>query len=112
MLFWNVALGEGRSQRALADELGLPGSRVVNLVDTLEERGWLERRTDESDRRARRLYLTARGRRVLEKVMALSSAHEVAFTKGLSQAERTTLVRLLSKVAAEQGLVATVHPDF
>jgi hypothetical protein len=36
MLFWNVATAEGRSQRELAEVLGLPASRVVDLVDALE----------------------------------------------------------------------------
>jgi DNA-binding MarR family transcriptional regulator len=111
MLFWNVALDEGRSQRALADALGLPSSRVVNLVDALEARGWLERRTDSSDRRSRRLYLTIRGKRVLDRIKALSTAHEDAFTAGLRREERAVLVKLLSKVAGTQGLIATVHPD-
>jgi len=52
MLFWNVAIAEGRSQRQLADALGLPESRIVGLVDSLETDGYLERRTTPSDRRA------------------------------------------------------------
>jgi len=58
MLFWNVAIAEGQSQRQLADALGLPESRIVGLVDSLETDGHLERRTTPSDRRARRLHLT------------------------------------------------------
>ncbi len=111
MLFWNVAVSEGRSQRELARTLRLPASRVVGLVDALEGRGFLERRTNSADRRERSLYLSAKGRRLLDKVMNIASDHEHGFTKGLSAAERAALVRLLGKLAATQGLAARVHPD-
>ncbi len=112
MLFWNVATAEGRSQRELAEVLGLPASRVVDLVDALEAQGWLERRTRAADRRARELYLTHPGRQLLDQIMAIAAAHEERFTSGLEPQERQALTRLLSKVAANQGLITRVHPDF
>jgi DNA-binding MarR family transcriptional regulator len=112
MLFWNVAMREGRSQRALADALGLPGSRVVGLVDELEQEGWLERRTNERDRRARALHLTPDGHEMLDQIMALALEHEAELGAGLSAVERTQLTNLLATVAAAQGLIPTVHPDF
>ena len=111
MLFWNVAAGEGRSQRELALALRLPASRIVGLVDSLEERGFLERRTSPADRRQRVLYLTSRGRRLLERVMRIATDHENTFTQGLSSAERAVLVELLGKLSAGQGLPARGHPD-
>jgi DNA-binding MarR family transcriptional regulator len=111
MLFWNVAGSEGRSQRDLARTLRLPASRVVGLVDALESRGFLERRTSSADRRRRALYLSPKGRQLLDQVMSIAVDHELGFTKGLSAAERAALVRLLGKVAAAQGLAPRVHPD-
>ena len=112
MLFWNVATGEGRSQRELADALRLPASRIVDLADGLERKGWLERRLRSGDRRAYQLYLTATGRSLLENVMAIAEDHEDDFTSGLKPAERAELVRLLNKVAVARGLLPQVHPDF
>jgi DNA-binding MarR family transcriptional regulator len=112
MLFWNVALEEGRSQRELAEALRLPGSRIVELIDALEANGWLERRTNAKDRRAREVYLTARGSRLLDRIMAIAEDHEKEFTKGLRPEERKALLQLLRKISVAQGLVATVHPDF
>jgi DNA-binding MarR family transcriptional regulator len=111
MLLWNVAMAEGRSQRELADALGLPGSRLVDLVDALESRSWLERRTNAHDRRARELYLTDPGRQVLERIMAIAAAHEGELIRGLEPAEQAALVELLGKVATVQGLIPRVHPD-
>jgi DNA-binding MarR family transcriptional regulator len=111
LLFWNVAVSEGRSQRELARTLRLPASRVVGLVDALEARGVVERRTNSSDRRERTLYLTANGRKLLDRVMTISDEHERALTRGLSAADRVALVKLLSKLASKQGLGARTHPD-
>ncbi len=111
LLFWNVAVSEGRSQRELATTLRLPASRVVGLVDALEARGVVKRRTNSGDRRERSLFLTSKGRKLLDRVMAISDEHERAFTKGLDHADRVALVTLLAKLAANQGLGARAHPD-
>ncbi|MBW8827414.1 MAG: MarR family transcriptional regulator [Acidobacteria bacterium] len=109
-LLRQLAGREGCSQQALAEALGVVPSRVVALVDELEARGLVERRLNPTDRRARALFLTANGRRVLEQVAETGRALEAALTKGLSAAERQQLVRLLSKLADDQGLAPGVHP--
>src|SRR3954452_20231444 len=53
-----VAASKGQSQQALAERLGLPPSRMVAVVDRLEEHGLVERRPDPDDRRIRALHLT------------------------------------------------------
>jgi len=111
LLFWNVAVSEGRSQRDLARTLRLPASRVVGLVDALEARGVVERRTSSRDRRRRSLYLTSKGRKLLDRVMAISDQHERAVSGGLDPADRAALVKLLAKLAALHGLGARAHPD-
>src|SRR5262245_16956748 len=112
MLFRHVALNEGRSQREVADAIGLPASRIVGLVDALEAKGWIERRAGDRDRRSYALYLTSKGWAELDRIMAVSAAHEVELTRGLASDERDELVRLLAKVAADQGLIEGVHPGF
>ena len=42
--------------------------------------------------------------------MQVSAEHEARLCAGLTQAERHRLIGLLSRVAAEQGLPAGVHP--
>ncbi len=112
MLFRHVALSEGHSQREIALAIGLPPSRIVGIVDRLEQRGWIERRTSSHDRRARALYLTPAGGEALAKIMAVSAEHEADLTRGLDTAERAALVGLLQRIAGGQGLVEGVHPGF
>ena len=42
--------------------LSIEGPTLVRLLDNLERRGLIERREDETDRRARGIYLTRAGR--------------------------------------------------
>jgi DNA-binding MarR family transcriptional regulator len=112
MLFRHVALNEGGTQREVARAIGLPASRIVTLVDRLEARGWLERRPGISDRRTNALFLTRQGRTALTRVMGISAAHENEMTRALAAGERKELIRLLGRIAADQGLVEGVHPGF
>jgi DNA-binding MarR family transcriptional regulator len=112
MLFRSVALAEGRSQQELARSMGLPASRIVGLVDRLEAKGWLERRTHHRDRRTRALFVTPLGRKTLRTIAQVSTEHETDLTRGLSADETADLIALLGKVAGAQGLVEGVHPGF
>ncbi|MBY8022926.1 MarR family transcriptional regulator [Vibrio fluvialis] len=60
--------GDGISQKDLAASVGMEGSTLVRLLDTLEQKGQIERQADSHDRRAKRIYLTDSGR---EQVSAL-----------------------------------------
>jgi MarR family transcriptional regulator, transcriptional regulator for hemolysin len=65
---------EGLSQVDLADVLELQPISLVRLLDRLVEHGLLERRHDPKDRRANRLFLTARGRGLVDELDSLRDA--------------------------------------
>ena len=109
MVLRRLAVDEGRSQQALGDALQIPPSRMVALVDALEQRGLLRRRLSPSDRRVRTLHLTKEGRRLLGEIMEISVEHEQQLCRGLQPAEREQLLTLLNRLAAEQGLAEGVH---
>jgi len=50
-----VDAAEGRSQQAIGQAIAVPASRMVALVDELEQEGLVERRPDPEDRRVRAL---------------------------------------------------------
>jgi DNA-binding MarR family transcriptional regulator len=110
MVLRRLAGDEGRSQQALGDALQIPPSRMVALVDALEQRGLLMRQPSPNDRRVRTLHLTQEGRRLLGEIREISRAHEQQLCRGLQPAEREQLLTLLGRIAAEQGLVEGVHP--
>jgi DNA-binding MarR family transcriptional regulator len=47
----NIAQADGLSQQALSEKLGLFPSRLVAMIDELEQRGLVERRDSPRDRR-------------------------------------------------------------
>lgn len=61
-------LGDGVRQKELATALSIEGATLVRLLDNLERRGLIERREDETDRRARGIYLTRTGRELAVRV--------------------------------------------
>lgn len=106
-----IEANEGRSQNVLVDLLRIPASSMVSLVDHLEERGLVERRVHETDRRARTLHVTKAGRAVLRKATALAMQLEARVCAGLSAEERLTLIERLQMVGRNLDVIEGVHPD-
>jgi len=102
----------GSSQQAIASRLGMAPSRLVPLIDDMEERGLVERRSDPQDRRNHALYLTAKGGRLMGQLNEVAIAHEEAVCAGLDPKERQQLVALLQRVAANQALEPGIHPGY
>jgi DNA-binding MarR family transcriptional regulator len=105
-----VAAAEGRSQQAIGAAIEIPASRMVALVDELEQRGLIERRPNPDDRRVRALYLTAKGKRCLSRGRKIAAEHEEELALGMTPADRKRLVDLLQKIVDEQTLGRGVHP--
>jgi len=102
----------GLSQQAVARRLGTPPSRLVALVDGLEQRGLIERRRNPGDRRNYALHPTAAGEQAMAALSRVSLEHEQAISAPLTQTERAQLSKLLGKLAAAHGLVRGVHPGY
>jgi DNA-binding MarR family transcriptional regulator len=107
-----VQATEGISQQALGTELGIAPSRLVSLIDALDERGLVERRDQPSDRRSYALYLTSKAREVLKRIAQVAREHQEALCAALTANEREQLAVLLKRIADEQGLRPGVHPGF
>lgn len=105
-----VEAAEGQSQQAIGAAIEVPPSRMVALVDELEQRGLVERRPDPKDRRIRALFLTAEGRRRLTRGRAIAKRHEEELTAGMNAADRKRLVDLLQQIVDQQAIGAGVHP--
>ena len=107
-----VAAGPGRSQQVLATQLGTPASRLVALVDGLEQRGVLERRRNPDDRRLHAVHVTAAGEALVADLGRAAREHERAVLAPLERAERDVLIDLLGRLATADGLSPLVHPGY
>jgi len=108
-LLASVASSEGVTQQAIAERMRVAPSRMVAFVDSLEERGLLERRHNPDDRRARALYLTQAGRDLLGQAFAVADQREQQLTSDLSDEERRQLLDLLGRVGAHVGIPSGVQ---
>ncbi len=88
-----MADAEPSTLGAMADDLGLSLPAVSRAVDGLHKRGLVKRVEDSVDRRAKRISLTAKGRRTFEGLLALRVAGLRAFVDGLDQDEREALAQ-------------------
>jgi DNA-binding MarR family transcriptional regulator len=90
------------SQRELADCLKYDASNITSIVDTLERRGLVERQVDPSDRRIRRLLVTAEGTRVLARLRKCLLG-QATLVDGLDDDERAQLQILLTKAVGDRA---------
>jgi DNA-binding MarR family transcriptional regulator len=104
-----VDASEGESQNALAERLHISASWMVAIVDDLEQRGLLERRPHERDRRVRNLQLTAGGRRLLRKAEQHAQKFDQQVTGPLNEMDARQLLDLLDRVAAGLELEPGAH---
>jgi DNA-binding MarR family transcriptional regulator len=107
-----IAWTPGQSQQALARQLGTPPSRLVLLVDGLQERGLIERRRNPDDRRHHALFLTEAGSRFMRELGQAGREHEADLMTGLNDQEQAGLHDLLARLAQAQGLATGVHPGY
>jgi DNA-binding MarR family transcriptional regulator len=107
-----VSAEPGRTQQAVASQLGLLPSRLVVLVDELESHGLVERRRDPSDRRNSALFVTDAGMATLREIGNLARTHGEEFLAPLSKDDRASLSDLLQRLAEHHGLAPDVHPGY
>jgi DNA-binding MarR family transcriptional regulator len=80
VLWWFTAVRkEQPSQRALADQAGTDPMMTSQVVRALERKGLVVRAPDPDDSRARRLNLTASGRRLARKAIDVVEAVDEEF---------------------------------
>lgn len=75
---------DGRTQRALADELDMEPAPLGRLIDRLEESGWVRRAPAPGDRRAKLIFLTDRILHLIEELRAAADNLYLDAFKGLS----------------------------
>ncbi len=94
----HLSRNEGINQAALADILEIEPITLVHQLDKLEAAGWIERRLDAADRRVRLLFITATGRKILEKMQVLGAETRAEALAGIPAAEHEALIETLLKV--------------
>jgi len=93
-----IEANPGLKQSELAAAALLDRSSIVPVVDKLEARGHVTRRSTPEDRRVNGLWLTAQGLVLLRTLKRRVLQHEQRILRGLSETERGQLFALLSRL--------------
>jgi DNA-binding MarR family transcriptional regulator len=101
LLLATVAERGPRSQLALGGCAAINRTRMVALIDDLEEQRLVERRPDPADRRAYQIHLTEQGSARLAQALARQAAVEEAWLRPLSASERAQFLELLNRITPE-----------
>src|SRR6201988_1139890 len=90
-----LARNEGINQAGLADLLEIRPMTLVRQIDRMEDSGWIERRPDPADRRARLLYLTAKARPILGRIWNVANETRDEALAHVSPGDAEQLIDLL-----------------
>ncbi|MCU7726685.1 MarR family transcriptional regulator [Actinoplanes sp. KI2] len=92
-----LGAAEPLAQQQAATRLSVDRTTMVDLVDTLERKGMVERRSDPADRRRNLVHLTPEG----EKTLAEGNRRYQEIERGLlTESEADDLKRLLRRLLA------------
>lgn len=125
MLLWRSAQSDGKTASqaggcgvrgpctpaGLAEAAGVTRATMTGLIDTLERDGLVKREPDPHDRRMMSVRLTAKADRFLRTLLPQHFKQITALMRALSETERKTLVRLLSKISTQASTVPGVTDD-
>jgi DNA-binding MarR family transcriptional regulator len=87
----------------LAARLGMTDPGAMKIVHEMETRGYLERRSDPSDGRAKRLRLGARGRAALAAARRFHAVFERRLSKRLGARDVSVTRRVLEELVGATG---------
>ena len=109
-LLLSLDLFPDQNQCFHAERLEIEPITLTRIADRMEDAGWIERRSDPADRRARILHLTSKSREIVQR---LQTTVELLFEdtlRGLTAAERDTLGKLLDRIGENLARARETEP--
>src|SRR3954449_523280 len=93
-----VERSEGLKQSELAEQMEMQPITLTRLIDRLCDNGWIERRSDQTDRRVNRLYLRKAARPLLGKLSGLRSELTATALQGINASDAHRLLSQLETI--------------
>ncbi|MFC3746060.1 MarR family winged helix-turn-helix transcriptional regulator [Paenibacillus sp. GCM10012306] len=95
---------DGMIQKEIADRAGKDKPTTTRILDLLEEKGYITKRSGESDRRSYHVYITESGRRVAEAIAPIEHQTDLDATEVLTEEEYLQLMDMLERVSNHAAL--------
>ena len=88
----------GIDQATLAEMIALDRPTIGGVVERLVGKGLVERKTSETDRRAKRLKLTKQGKDMVKRMRPMVVASQARILEGLSDVEKEQFTVIADKI--------------
>jgi MarR family transcriptional regulator, lower aerobic nicotinate degradation pathway regulator len=88
----------GVDQTRLVELIALDRSTIGKIVERLEAKALLQRRTGTTDKRTKRLYPTARGKALLDRIAEAVARAQTRILAPLAPAERQRFMTMLARL--------------
>jgi len=88
----------GLKQQHVCQALGIRRANFVTLLNDLERRGLARRGPSANDQRANALYLTEKGKALMQELRKINKVHEDRIVAGLSREKRSLLIQALNQI--------------
>ena len=99
---WKVILSlsaqNGLSQKDLAERIFVDSTTLVPIIDSMEKKGLVERRTDPKDRRNNNVFLTAKSESFVDPIIDIILRMRKIFFKNISENDLEFTKNVLKKL--------------
>jgi MarR family transcriptional regulator for hemolysin len=90
--------GGGVTQKELAALVGVDGSSLVRVIDILARQGFVERRVDPTDARARLIFLTPEGETRVAEIRRVLTKGEEAMLVDIADADIAAMLQHFDRI--------------
>jgi len=99
------------TQKALSEKLGKDKSLIVNIIDTLTERGFVYREINPVDRRQHLIKVTDKAKKAVPQIMEAFETINSRITEDISAKEMQIFEDVLYKMNKNLGQFSVKHPN-
>jgi DNA-binding MarR family transcriptional regulator len=97
IVLYRLFVQDGMTQSEIAQQLAVQGATITDILQRMEEVGYVSRRRDPEDNRLVRVYLTDMGREKMRFIMEQFYKLESAVFSGFEEDERAQLRQYLGR---------------
>jgi DNA-binding MarR family transcriptional regulator len=98
MVLGRLSEGDGISQKELGIRIAKDKTNTARIMEIMERKGLVERRSDSEDQRQRLIYMTEFGRNTHQQLIPIAQAVLQRAQRGFSSEEVTQLIATLNRV--------------
>ena len=98
LLLLHLSRHDGCTHCELAQHMGIEPATLVKQVDHMEKEGLLKRSTSEKDRRVKHLFLSATGKKAVERIWTSAAELRKELLKGTSKEEIAVAINVLQNI--------------